>query len=78
VARDIKVETTLPDPPGRVWQALTDPAAVSDWMMPVHGYQAVVGQRFQVRAKPMPGWDGVVDCEVLTADRPHEPTGDHR
>src|SRR5262245_19402718 len=39
--------------------------------MPVEDFAAVVGQKFTVRAKPMPGWDGVVHCEVTEVDEPN-------
>jgi uncharacterized protein YndB with AHSA1/START domain len=29
-----------------------------------------VGSRFQLVAKPVPGWRGIVDCEVLEVDEP--------
>jgi len=29
------------------------------------------GSRFQLVAKPVPGWRGIVDCEVLEVDEPH-------
>jgi uncharacterized protein YndB with AHSA1/START domain len=29
-----------------------------------------VGTKFQLIAKPKPGWNGVVDCEVLEVDEP--------
>src|SRR5262245_52063144 len=29
-----------------------------------------VGRRFRFRAKPVMGWSGVVDCEVLALDPP--------
>jgi uncharacterized protein YndB with AHSA1/START domain len=63
--RDIAVETVLPYPVESVWEALTDPVALSEWVMPVEGFTPVVGCRFRFTARPMPGWDGVVDCEVL-------------
>jgi uncharacterized protein YndB with AHSA1/START domain len=69
--RDIFFESRLPHSQAEVWQALTDPAALGEWLMPVHGFAAVVGQRFELRAKPMPGWDGIVKCEVLEVDQPH-------
>jgi uncharacterized protein YndB with AHSA1/START domain len=31
----------------------------------------VVGRKFIVRAKPMPGWDGVVRCAVTEVEEPH-------
>ncbi|SDM48863.1 SRPBCC family protein [Nonomuraea jiangxiensis] len=69
--RDLTLETDLPHPPADVWRALTDPAALSEWLMPVHGFAPVVGQRFQLRAKPMPGWDGVIEAKVLEAEEPY-------
>jgi uncharacterized protein YndB with AHSA1/START domain len=69
--RDLTIETDLPHPPADVWQALTDPAALSEWMMPVHDFAPVVGRQFELHAKPMPGWDGVIEGKVLEADEPH-------
>ncbi|OLF16388.1 SRPBCC family protein [Actinophytocola xanthii] len=71
MTRDITVEVELPHPPDSVWLALTDPAALAEWMMPVRDFEPVVGRRFTVHAKPMPGWDGVVHCEVTAVDEPH-------
>jgi uncharacterized protein YndB with AHSA1/START domain len=68
VRRDITVEAMLPYTVEVVWEALTDPAALAEWVMPVEGFAPVVGQRFRFRAKPMPGWDGVIDCEVLVVE----------
>ena len=69
--RDIAIEETLPHPVDAVWEALTDPVALAEWVMPVEGFAPVVGQRFQFRARPMPGWDGVINCEVLAVEPPH-------
>ncbi|MEU4197141.1 SRPBCC domain-containing protein [Kribbella sp. NPDC026611] len=69
--RDLTLETTLPHPPSTVWRALTDPEALSEWLMPVHDFAPVVGHHFQLRAKPMPGWDGVIEGKVLEVDEPH-------
>jgi uncharacterized protein YndB with AHSA1/START domain len=68
--RDIAVEETLPYPVETVWQALTDPVALAEWVMPVERFVPVVGQRFRFKARPIPGWDGVIDCEVLTVEPP--------
>lgn len=71
MSRDIEIDTELPYAVADVWHALTDPAALAEWLMPVEGFAPKVGQAFTLRAKPMPGWDGVVECEVITADEPH-------
>jgi uncharacterized protein YndB with AHSA1/START domain len=72
MTREITVDVELPHAVEVVWQALTDPAAIAEWLMPVEDFAPVVGQRFVVRARPMPGWDGVVHCEVTAVDRPRE------
>jgi uncharacterized protein YndB with AHSA1/START domain len=69
--RDIAIEESLPYPVETVWRALTDPVALAEWVMPVEGFAPVVGQRFTFRARPMPGWDGVINCEVLAVEPPH-------
>lgn len=71
MARDITMEVDLPYPQDEVWLALTDPAALADWLMPVEDFAPIVGQKFTVRAKPMPGWDGIVHCEVTEVDEPN-------
>jgi uncharacterized protein YndB with AHSA1/START domain len=64
-----------PHPPAKVWRAVTDPALVPLWSStgqggrPV-GFSPVVGTRFKLVAKPMPGWGGVVECEVLEVREP--------
>lgn len=47
-----------------VWEALTNKEAMSEWLMPCN-IEPVVGHRFQFRSKPYPGFNGIVDCEVL-------------
>jgi uncharacterized protein YndB with AHSA1/START domain len=62
-------------PPEKVWRALTDPVLIPLWTStgkgahPV-GFSTAVGTRFQFVAKPMPGWDGIVNCEMLEAREP--------
>lgn len=72
---EIHIEQDYPHPVETVWRALTDPELVPRWTAtgagarPV-GFAAVVGTRFQYVAEPKPGWSGIVDCEVLEAERP--------
>ena len=67
--RDLRFEVTYPHPPERVWHALTDAQAIAGWLMP-NNFEPRVGHKFQFRTKPMPGWDGIVNCEVLECDPP--------
>jgi uncharacterized protein YndB with AHSA1/START domain len=72
---EYRVVQDYPDPPERVWCALTDPEIVPLWTStgrggkPV-GFAAVVGTRFKFVGKPTVGWNGVVDCEVLEVREP--------
>jgi uncharacterized protein YndB with AHSA1/START domain len=46
------------------------------------GFAPVVGNHFRFVGRPVPGWDGVVDCEVLAVEPPfmlrHTWQGDER
>jgi uncharacterized protein YndB with AHSA1/START domain len=63
--RDLRLEQTYQYPPSVVWQAVTDPAALGQWLMPVFDFAPEVGREFTFRVKPQPGWDGIVQCKVL-------------
>ena len=63
----ILVEYDLPHPPAKVWRALTESVLLAAWLMP-NDIRPVVGHRFTFTAAPMPGWDGIVHCEVLEVD----------
>lgn len=69
MARNIELTRTYPHPREKVWRALTDPAALSEWLMPTD-FKPIVGHKFQFRAFPVPMWRGIVDCEVLELDPP--------
>jgi uncharacterized protein YndB with AHSA1/START domain len=64
--RTIRVDQFLAHPPGRVWQALTDPVLLARWLMP-NDFQPVTGHQFTFRTEPRPdaAFDGVVHCQVL-------------
>lgn len=64
--RSIKHEFTFDQPPEVVWQCLTDPELLAQWLMP-NDFKAIVGHKFQFGAKPkFPlGFDGRIYCEVL-------------
>jgi uncharacterized protein YndB with AHSA1/START domain len=65
--QSIVVEYDLPYPPEKVWRALTEPQLLAAWLMP-NDIKAEVGHRFTFQAVPVPGWDGIVHCEVLVVD----------
>jgi uncharacterized protein YndB with AHSA1/START domain len=66
----IRIVRDYPHPPAKVWRAVTDPMLVPLWTATgaggrPEGFTAAVGTKFQFVAKPKPGWNGIVDCEVL-------------
>lgn len=66
---DLRFEELYPYPPERVWEAITDPEAISDWLMPTD-FAPRVGHKFQFHTKPAPGFDGTVHCEVIELEPP--------
>ena len=69
MSRDLKFVQDYQHPIERVWEALTDDKAIAAWLMP-NDFKPVVGHRFQFKSKPQPGWNGIVDCEVLRVEAP--------
>ena len=55
----------LPHPPEKVWRALTDPALLAEWLLPVIGLELKPGAAFMFKTQPYPGWDGTVSCRML-------------
>jgi uncharacterized protein YndB with AHSA1/START domain len=67
VTQAITVDYDLPYAPERVWAALTDSELLASWLMP-NSFKPSVGHHFRFQAQPLPGWDGVVRCEVLACE----------
>jgi uncharacterized protein YndB with AHSA1/START domain len=67
--RQLTFEAFYPHPPEKVWRALTERDAIRQWLME-NDFVAKVGHRFQLRAKPQPGWSGIVEGVVLEVDPP--------
>ena len=58
----ISFEFDLQHSPQKVWRALTDPALLSEWLLPVIDLKLETGAAFTLKAPPQPGWDGTVHC----------------
>ena len=61
----ISFEFDLPHSPAKVWRALTDPALLSEWLLPVVDLKLEPGAAFTFKTQPYPGWDGTVNCRFL-------------
>lgn len=64
--RNIRHQFNFPQPPGVVWEHLTNSELLAQWLMP-NDFKPVVGHRFQFKTKPMPrfGFNGIIHCQVL-------------
>ena len=61
----ISFEFDLRHSPQKVWRALTDPALLTEWLLPVVGLELAPGAAFTFKSQPHPGWDGTVNCRIL-------------
>jgi uncharacterized protein YndB with AHSA1/START domain len=61
----ISFEFDLRHRPQKVWRALTDPALLAQWLLPVADFSLEEGKAFTFRRPPIGGWDGTVDCRML-------------
>jgi uncharacterized protein YndB with AHSA1/START domain len=65
--RSIVIERVMPHPPEKIWRALMQSPLIEEWLMK-NDFRPVVGHKFNFHADPMPGWNGVTDCEVLVVE----------
>jgi uncharacterized protein YndB with AHSA1/START domain len=61
----ISFEFDLQHSPAKVWRALTDPALLAEWLLPVAELGLEPGAVFTFKTQPHPGWDGIVNCRML-------------
>ncbi len=66
---DIRLEAVYRHSVERVWEALTSPEAIADWLME-NDFKPEVGHQFRLTDPDARGWRGYVDCEVLEVDPP--------
>jgi uncharacterized protein YndB with AHSA1/START domain len=67
----ITFELDLPHSPAKVWRALTEPALLAEWLLPVLNLdlQLTPGAAFTFKTDPYPGWDGTVNCQMLEIEK---------
>jgi uncharacterized protein YndB with AHSA1/START domain len=61
----ISLEFDLPHAPEKVWRALTEPALLTEWLLPIVELKLEAGAAFTFKTQPYPGWDGAVSCRIL-------------
>ena len=66
-SRSLVIEREMPHPPEKIWRALTQGPLIEEWLMK-NDFQPVVGHQFSFRSTPVPGWNGVIDSEVLVIE----------
>jgi uncharacterized protein YndB with AHSA1/START domain len=65
----IAFEFDLHHAPEKVWRALTEPALLADWLLPVVEGKLEPGAAFVFQTQPHPDWDGTVHCRMLEIER---------
>jgi uncharacterized protein YndB with AHSA1/START domain len=73
MAKSIKYDLFFPNPTTVVWEYITDPDLIAQWLMP-SDFEPVVGHEFTMRAPAMPDmdFDGTFYCKVLEVDPPKQ------
>ena len=61
----IAFDFDLQHAPEKVWRALTDPALLAEWLLPVTNIRLEHGAAFTFRTQAYPGWDGTVNCRFV-------------
>ena len=64
----IAFEFDLHHSPEKVWRALTDPVLLTEWLLPVVGFDLAPGAAFTFKTQPYPPWDGTVNCRILESE----------
>ena len=69
-SQSLSLEFDLPHATEKVWRALTDPALLAEWLLPVINFKLEPGAAFTFKTQPQPegGWDGIVNCRMLEVD----------
>jgi uncharacterized protein YndB with AHSA1/START domain len=71
-AESISFDFDLRHSPEKIWRALTDPALLAEWLLPVIDRELDLepGAAFTFQTQPYPGWDGTVGCRFVEIE-PH-------
>lgn len=67
IVKSIFIESSCEE----IWESLTNPGDISQWLMPTDNFKAIAGENFTMQAKPMGKWDGRIYGQILIAQAPH-------
>ena len=69
----ISFEIDLKHAAEKVWRAISEPALLAEWLLPVVENKLKLEPQaaFVFKTQPYPPWDGTVNCRVLEVD-PHK------
>jgi len=67
----LSFELELDHAPAKVWRAITEPALLAEWLLPVIGLQLAPGAAFTFKTQAYPPWDGTVNCRILEVEPLH-------
>jgi uncharacterized protein YndB with AHSA1/START domain len=62
--KKIKIERIYTQSIEQVWNAISSQDALAEWLMP-NDFKLVKGHTFKFKAPKQPGFDGIVNCEVI-------------
>jgi uncharacterized protein YndB with AHSA1/START domain len=65
--RTLVLERVFPHPPEKLWRALTESPLLAQWLLQ-NNFEPAVGHKFHFRRDPVPNWNGVIDCQVLSIE----------
>jgi uncharacterized protein YndB with AHSA1/START domain len=66
----LSFEFDLPHSPEKVWRALTEPALLAQWLLPIADrLNLEPGAAFTFKTQPYPGWDGTVNCRFVEIEK---------
>jgi uncharacterized protein YndB with AHSA1/START domain len=63
----VVIEREMAHAPEKIWRALAEASLMNQWLMS-NDFEPVVGHKFSLRATPVPGWSGIIECEVLVVE----------
>jgi uncharacterized protein YndB with AHSA1/START domain len=66
-SHSITVERMMPHSAAKIWRALTETNLLEQWLAN-NDFQPVTGHKFKFYRPPNQGWNGILDCEVLSVE----------